>query len=96
MWMHCSQFQVRNCFSGVLIIVIIKLGKPVEKTLHTIPECYGSYYPTAVFVPLEQIRKEEYFELVTCEVFGPLQVVTEYDDTKENGIDVVLEILEKY
>lgn len=70
-------------------------GKPLEKHLNSIPECYGSYYPTAVFVPLEQIKKEEYFDLVTCEVFGPLQIVTEYDDTKENGIDAVLQILEK-
>ena len=46
-------------------------------------------------MPLEQIKKEEYFDLVTCEVFGPLQIVTEYDDTKENGIDAVLQILEK-
>jgi len=47
-------------------------------TGHTIPECYGSYEPTALFVPLDQITKN--FELVTTELFGPFQIVTEWGD----------------
>lgn len=47
-------------------------GKKLEG--HTIPERYGAIEPTAVFVPLKEILKPENFELVTTEVFGPLQV----------------------
>lgn len=46
-------------------------GKPLEG--HSIPDVYGAIQPTAVFVPLEQILKDENFGLVTTEVFGPVQ-----------------------
>ena len=46
-------------------------GKQLEG--HTIPERYGAIEPTAVFVPLREILKPENFELVTTEVFGPVQ-----------------------
>lgn len=42
-------------------------GKRLQNT--TIPECYGSYEPTAIFVPLKQF--ETHFELLTTELFGP-------------------------
>lgn len=47
-------------------------GKQLEG--HTIPERYGAIVPTAVFVPLKEILKPENFDLVTTEVFGPVQV----------------------
>lgn len=47
-------------------------GKPL--TNHSIPDCYGAIEPTAMFVPLEAIHSAEYFQLVTTEVFGPVQV----------------------
>lgn len=47
-------------------------GKKLEG--HTIPERYGAIVPTAVFVPLKEILKPENFDLVTTEVFGPVQV----------------------
>ena len=47
-------------------------GKPLEG--HSIPEIYGAIVPTAVFVPLKEILKPDNFELVTTEVFGPVQV----------------------
>ena len=47
-------------------------GTPLEG--HSIPDCYGAIKPTAVFVPLEEILKDENFDLVTTEVFGPVQV----------------------
>ena len=50
-------------------------GKRLEG--HTIPERYGAIVPTAVFVPLKEILKPENFELVTTEVFGPVQVSSE-------------------
>ena len=46
-------------------------GKPLEG--HSIPEVYGAIQPTAVFVPIDQLVKDEHFELVTTEVFGPFQ-----------------------
>ncbi len=46
-------------------------GKPLEG--HSIPDVYGAIQPTAVFVPLDQILKDENFGLVTTEVFGPFQ-----------------------
>jgi 1-pyrroline-5-carboxylate dehydrogenase len=47
-------------------------GKPLEN--HSIPKVYGAVEPTAVFVPLPEILKNEYFGLVTTEIFGPFQV----------------------
>lgn len=53
-------------------------GKPLEG--HSIPSCYGSLQPTAVFVPLSEIMKPENFDLCTTELFGPFQILTCYDD----------------
>jgi len=66
-------------------------GKPLEEE-HSIPDCYGSYEATAVFVPIEEASKPENFEVVTHELFGPFQVVTEYDDSQ---LDLVLEMCER-
>jgi 1-pyrroline-5-carboxylate dehydrogenase len=59
---------------------------------HTIPACYGALEPTAVFVPLRQLRKKRYFGTATTEVFGPVQVVTEY---RSRDIDAVLDVTER-
>jgi hypothetical protein len=48
-------------------------GEPLEN--HSIPEVYGAFKPTAVFVPLVEILKSDNFELVTKEIFGPFQVI---------------------
>ncbi|KAH9613499.1 hypothetical protein KSS87_001512 [Heliosperma pusillum] len=48
-------------------------GEPLEN--HTIPSVYGAFKPTAVYVPLEEILKDQNFELVTREIFGPFQEV---------------------
>lgn len=65
-------------------------GEPLEN--HSIPEVYGAFKPTAVFVPLVEILKSDNFELVTKEIFGPFQVVTEYS---EDQLELVLEALER-
>jgi len=66
-------------------------GKELEN--HTIPDCYGAVEPTAVFVPLEEMLKtEEAYELCTTEIFGPFQVVTEYND---ESMDQVIEACER-
>lgn len=51
-------------------------GAPVEEQ-HTIPACYGSYQPTAVFVPLESMLQDAHFATATTELFGPFQIITE-------------------
>jgi len=65
-------------------------GKPLEG--HTIPECYGAIEPTAVFVPLSEALKAEHWPVVTTEVFGPMQVVTEFKDSE---LPLVLEACER-
>jgi 1-pyrroline-5-carboxylate dehydrogenase len=65
-------------------------GKPL--THHNIPECYGAIEPTAVFVPIRQIASPKYFSLVTTEIFGPVQVATEYTDDE---IPLLLELCER-
>lgn len=62
-----------------------------ELANHTIPKQYGALEPTAVFVPIEEVAKPEHFATVTTEIFGPFQVVTEFD---YDQIDVVLDCLE--
>lgn len=47
-------------------------GKPLED--HSIPPVYGAIKPTAIYVPLEEMLKENNYELVTREIFGPFQV----------------------
>ena len=56
------------------------------------PQRYGAIEPTAVFVPLSKFASKKYFELCTTEVFGPVQVVTEY---ASGQIDTVLGCLER-
>ena len=59
---------------------------------HKIPDVYGAVEPTAVFVPLQQMMKEENFESCVTELFAPFQVITYYND---DTLDVVLNALEK-
>jgi 1-pyrroline-5-carboxylate dehydrogenase len=55
-----------------------------------IPDCYGTLDATAVQVPLSALEDEN-FELVSTELFGPFQVVVEYDDSDINRVLNVLE-----
>lgn len=63
-----------------------------ELANHTIPKCYGALEPTAVFVPLRALKSSKWFNLATTEVFGPLQVVTEYTDAT---LPTVLNVMER-
>ncbi|KAL2622513.1 hypothetical protein R1flu_002718 [Riccia fluitans] len=65
-------------------------GKPLSN--HSIPEVYGAVEPTAVYVPLKEILKRENFNLVTTEIFGPFQILTEF---KAEEVPLVLEACEK-
>lgn len=65
-------------------------GEPLED--HSIPQVYGAIKPTAVYVPIEEIVKDKNYKLVTKEIFGPFQVITDY---KSSQLPIVLEVLEK-
>eukprot|EP00922_Rhytidocystis_sp_ex-Travisia-forbesii_P050532 GHVS01075089.1.p1 GENE.GHVS01075089.1~~GHVS01075089.1.p1 ORF type:complete len:264 (+),score=11.05 GHVS01075089.1:69-860(+) len=65
-------------------------GKPLVG--HTIPEKYGAFEPTAVMVPLETILESpESLKLVTTELFGPVQVVTEWKSGEESKLIALME-----
>lgn len=66
-------------------------GVPLQED-HKIPEIYGAIEPTAVYVPLEELVKPEYFDLCATEIFGPFQVVTDFDDS---NLDLVLDATER-
>lgn len=63
-----------------------------ELASHNIPKVYGAIEPTAVFVPLAEILKPENTNLVTTEIFGPFQIITEYTDDE---VGDVLDLLEQ-
>lgn len=67
-------------------------GRPLED--HTIPDVYGAIEPTAVFVPIDELLKEEHFEACVTEIFGPFQVVTEFGEGEEE-LAKVLEACER-
>jgi 1-pyrroline-5-carboxylate dehydrogenase len=61
-------------------------GKRLKR--HSIPSCYGSFEPTAVFVPLKSIAS--HVNLVTTEVFGPFQIITTWES--KNDLKLLLDI----
>ncbi|KAK9278889.1 hypothetical protein L1049_028470 [Liquidambar formosana] len=65
-------------------------GQALEN--HSIPLIYGALEPTAIYVPLEEILKDNNYALVTREIFGPFQIVTDY---KEDQLPMVLDALER-
>ncbi|KAI0508109.1 hypothetical protein KFK09_014243 [Dendrobium nobile] len=65
-------------------------GQPLEN--HSIPKIYGALKPTALFIPIDEILKDKNFELVTTELFGPFQVITQY---KQDQLALVLEACER-
>lgn len=63
-----------------------------ELSNHKIPKKYGAVEPTAVFVPLEEMIKDEHFDTCASELFAPFQVITYYND---DTLDHVLGALER-
>lgn len=57
-------------------------GKELDN--HSIPEVYGAVEPTAVFVPLREMLKDENFGPCTTEMFAPFQVVTTFADNERH------------
>lgn len=67
-------------------------GQPLED--HRIPSCYGALQPTAIYVPLGEIMPN--FELVTTEVFGPVQVLTDYGADQLEELLALLERMDQH
>jgi 1-pyrroline-5-carboxylate dehydrogenase len=80
--------KIQHHVDSVLKIPGSKLlfGGPLSN--HSIPKVYGSYAPTAIYVPIEEIGRN--FELVTTELFGPFQIVTSWSE-----VGTVLQLLER-
>ena len=55
----------------------------------SIPSNLGYISPTCIFIPIESIKKKKNHDIVLREIFGPVQVVTEYEN-----VDDVLNICE--
>ena len=51
-------------------------GKKLTK--HSIPAIYGSYEPTAVYVPIKHYTIKRKLALICTEVFAPFQIITDY------------------
>ncbi|MDP3734875.1 MAG: aldehyde dehydrogenase family protein [bacterium] len=89
--------SVTNEYVEAHIAAILKLsgtyilwgGKRLKN--HTIPNTYGAFEPTAIFVPFRRLELPKYFDLVTKELFGPLQIITTYGD---QHIELLLRIIE--
>jgi 1-pyrroline-5-carboxylate dehydrogenase len=64
-------------------------GKRLKR--HSVPPCYGSFEPTAVFVPLRSIAS--HVDLVTTEIFGPFQVITTWESADD--LKLLLDICNK-
>nr|QCI61343.1 Aldehyde dehydrogenase [Crocus sativus] len=65
-------------------------GEPLSN--HSIPKIYGAMKPTAIFIPIDEMLKDNNFELVTKEIFGPFQIVTSYN---QDQLSMVLEACER-
>ena len=84
--------QIRAHIDAVLAVDGTELlfgGQALEG--HSIPGCYGAYAPTAVKVPLEALRGED-FDLLAKELFGPFQIVVTWGD---GDLDAVLALFER-
>lgn len=81
LWLQFTTGAILEHINNLLQIPGSKLlfgGEPLEN--HSIPTVYGAIKPTAVYVPLEEIVKDNNYDLVTKEIFGPFQVKTDKTD----------------
>ncbi len=84
--------EMLDHINSVLAITKTELlfgGDVIDK--YNIPSCYGMIEPTAIKAPLNELLGNN-FELLTTELFGPFQVIVEYND---NDIPAITSVLEK-
>jgi 1-pyrroline-5-carboxylate dehydrogenase len=61
-----------------------------------VPPCYGAFQPTAVYVPLATLRDDAgAWALASRECFGPVTVLTEYDDAQLDDVLALCNRLEE-
>lgn len=85
-----SFLQHTNALASIPGASILWGGKPLDN--HKIPEKYGAVEPTAVYVPLQAMLQDQYFDLCVTEIFAPFQVVSFFND---ESLPSVLEALER-
>lgn len=57
------------------------------------PNCYGFVDPTAVMVPIDHFLNDSYTPRLFTELFGPFQMIVEYNDNDLN--EKLLKVLER-
>lgn len=62
-----------------------------ELSEHNIHNEYGAVEPTAVFVPLKMLLDDKHYDTCTKEIFGPFQIVSQYND---DTMDLLLQACE--
>jgi 1-pyrroline-5-carboxylate dehydrogenase len=67
-------------------------GHPVTES-NSIPDVYGSYRPTLIYIPLKAFSTKKHYDLITTECFGPVKIATEYNDS---NLDTVINIIESF
>eukprot|EP01134_Creolimax_fragrantissima_P001207 CFRG1207T1 len=93
-----SNKRIQQHVDNVLAIPGAKVlfgGKPIDED-HTIPDCYGSWQPTAIFVPLASLLDKKYFATATTELFGPFQIVTHWKADEEDKVCDALERIQAH
>ena len=88
-WTNESMVEHIRAVTAVPNAELLFGGKPLEN--HSIPERYGAMQPTAARVPLDALCGE-HFGLLTTELFGPFQIIVEYDDS---DLTQLLQVLER-
>jgi 1-pyrroline-5-carboxylate dehydrogenase len=88
-WTNAAMLDHIKSILNLPETVLLFGGKTL--TNHQVPECYGMLEPTAIKVPLDLLFGDK-FELITTELFGPFQIIVEYED---NDLSKITSILEK-
>ena len=72
--------QIESHINEVLKIEGAKLLFGGKRIKSEIPIQYGSFEPTAILIPFENINKNN-FDLISKELFGPFQIVVSYKNS---------------
>jgi 1-pyrroline-5-carboxylate dehydrogenase len=68
-------------------------GKPVSEK-NSVPSVYGLWEPTLISVPIDLYQK--HYDLITTELFGPVTLVTEYQDSQLDNVLNIIERMDRY
>ena len=65
-------------------------GKPCKEK-NSVPECYGLFEPTAITIPINEFLNKDNYNVINTELFGPFQLIIEYDN---NDIENIINFLD--